>query len=116
MQPKEWLDARIKVEQLPDRDLRFPRIISPARDCVGNVIIQIEQTIFGRCQRRQIPKRFCSAVYLVRRLRVLLQQRSPILNREKRNAAMPRRIFRRRFYCGLIEGRHRARATRERKQ
>ena len=42
MQPKDWLDAAIKVEQLPDRDLRFARIISPGCDGICDPTIELE--------------------------------------------------------------------------
>src|SRR6476646_10584568 len=98
MQEKLWLEARIKIQQLPNSYLRFPRVTSPTRDRIGYAFIQAQQPIFRRSQRSQIPEGLRATVNFVRRFRVLFQQRPSVLNREKRNAAMPRGIFSRRSH------------------
>src|SRR6266478_8580257 len=116
MQEKLWLEARIKIQQLPNRYLRFPRVTSPTRDRVGYAFIEAQQPIFLGCQGRHVPERFRAAVNLVRRFRVLFQERPPILDCEKRNAAMPRGIVRRHSYGGWVERSICASRTRKEKQ
>src|SRR5438309_1837137 len=103
MQEKRWLEARIKIQQLPNRYLRFPRVPSPTRDGIGHGFIEAQQPTFRRGQRSQIPKGLRPAVNLVRHLRLLFQEHPTILNCEKRNAAMPRGIVRRHSYRGWLE-------------
>ena len=73
MQEKLWLEARIKIQQLPNRYLRFPRVTSPTRDGIGHAFIEAQQPIFRRGQRSQIPEGLRPAVNFVRRFRVLFQ-------------------------------------------
>ena len=101
MQEKIWLEARIKIQQLSNRHLRFPRVTSPTRDRIGDAFIEVQQPIFRCSQRSQIPEGLRPAVNFVRRFRVLFQQCSPILNCEKRKATMPRGIVRRQLSLRL---------------
>src|SRR6266853_604559 len=71
MQEKLWLEARIKIQQLPNSYLRFPRVTSPTRDRVGYAFIEAEQPIFRRSQRSQIPEGLRPAVNFVRRANIL---------------------------------------------
>ena len=73
MQEKLRLESGIKIQQLPEHYLRFSRITSPIRHGIGDSFIEIEQAIFCRGQRRQIPKRFRAAVNFVGCFRVLFQ-------------------------------------------
>ena len=73
MQEKLWLEARIKIQQLPNSYLRFPRVTSPTRDRTGYAFIEAQQPIFRRSQRSQIPEGLRPAVNFVRRFRVLFQ-------------------------------------------
>src|SRR6266403_391488 len=116
MQEKRWLEARIKIQQLPNRYLRLPRVTSPTRNGIGHALIEAQQPIFRRSQRSQIPKGLRPAINLVRRFPVLFQQRPPILDCEKRNAAMSRGIVRRHSYGCWVERSNCVSRTRKEKQ
>src|SRR5437667_1150803 len=116
MQEKLWLEARIKIQQLPNSYLRFPRVTSPTRDRIGYAFIEAQQPIFRRSQRSQIPEGLRPAINLVRHFRALFQPRPPILDCEQRNAAMPLGIVRRHSYGGCVERSICASRTRKEKQ
>ncbi len=84
---------------MPNRHLRFTRIFPPRRDRVRDVLVEIEDAVFGGGERGQIPEGFRAAVNSLRRIAearpgILLEQRLSILDDEKGSPAMGRRIFR----------------------
>src|SRR5436853_4898721 len=83
VQREDRLESAGKIQQLPNRDPGFARIVSPRGNGVANVLVEAEQTILDRGERRQSPKRFGAAVNLVRLARFLFEQRLSVLDGEK---------------------------------
>src|SRR6478736_5794866 len=55
------LNAVGLAEQLPNRDLRFPRITFPLGDRVRHRIVESKQALLHSHERCNSPKTFCSA-------------------------------------------------------
>src|SRR4029434_3572550 len=80
------------VQQLPDGDLRFARVALPFRDRVGNGIVEFEQTIAHRSQRRDTPETLGSAENRPSAagrsaIGIMLENTLPILHDQHGNAA-----------------------------
>lgn len=100
MQREDRLESARKIQELPNRDPGFARIVSPRGNDVGHLLVETEQAIFGRGKRSQSPECFRPAINFVRLACSLFEQRLPVLDREKRRPppARPKKP-RRRAHC-----------------
>src|SRR5215470_9373388 len=61
LKTRSAFDAIGLAEQFPDRDLRFAGVALPFVDRVRNRIVELEQSVAYRSERRDPPKTLCSA-------------------------------------------------------
>ena len=107
-----------EIEQLPNRHLRFARVLAPRSNRICNALIEIEDAVFCGRERGEIPESFRPAVDPLRRLGrsaagILFEQRPSTLNGEEGSAAMVGRILRRLAHrCRVEMGNQRGRRER----
>ena len=90
MQMRRRLDAVSEVEELSDRNLRFQRIIFPFGDCVGDVIVEMEEILLDGDKGSDPPETFRSAknrptAIDSSTIRVMFENGAPVLHHEHRD-------------------------------
>src|SRR5205823_4038824 len=88
------------IYQLANRDLRFLRIVFPFADGIGDVLIELDQTVAGSAERGDPPETFCAAEDFTARVRrtaigVMFENGPSVLDDEHGKAA---------FVFGIVSG------------
>src|SRR5437763_7609321 len=81
---EDRIEAAGKIEKFPNGDPRLARIGFPSRDGFSDALVEVQQSIVGRGERRQTPKSLCPAINLARLASRLFQERLAILQHQKR--------------------------------
>src|SRR5207237_3952308 len=98
METRSAFNAIGLIEQLTDGDLRFARVPLPLSDCVGDGIIELEQSFVYRRERGDSPKTFCPTEDRPSSARrstigIMLKNRQAILHDEHGHAGVALGIF-----------------------
>ena len=100
MKRKAGIESAREIEELPHGDARLACVGIPLGHRIAHALIEAQQSVLGRGECAQIPKRLRAAVDLVRlvgavAVRVVLEDSAAILHHEHGDAAVRGGICRR---------------------